>query len=244
MAASIPFLLENGYRTIAPDLRGFGRSSRPDGTEKYTASHLIGDVIGLLDRLSVQRAHFVAHDWGAAIAWMIAAQVPERVSSLTALSVGHPAAFRAAGLPQREKSWYVLLFQFAGVAEEWLSGEDFHNFRLWAEHPDSDEVVARLKDPAALTASLSLYRAILPPEWLITPNPAFPVPVPVMGVFGTADMGLCEEQMTDSELYVAGTWRYERLVAAGHWLPLETPDKINSLLLDFLSGHRADGHSQ
>ena len=147
---------------LAPDLRGFGNSSKPAETEAYAAPRMVGDVVGVLDRLSIEQAHLVGHDWGAAIAWMTAALAPDRVASVTALSVGHPAAFATAGWEQRERSWYMLLFQFPGVAEQWLSADGFRNLREWSRHPDIDAVCERLADPGALTAGLNLYRAILP----------------------------------------------------------------------------------
>jgi pimeloyl-ACP methyl ester carboxylesterase len=235
----MPALAAHGYRAIAPDLRGFGESSRPTQVEAYGVPRLVGDVIGLLDRLEVERAHLVGHDWGAAIAWVTAALAPQRVLSLTALSVGHPAAFRGAGWAQREKSWYMLLFQFPGIAEQWLSADGFRNFRQWSAHPDIDAVVARLTDPDALTASLNLYRAIMPPESLIAQPMALPpVQAPAMGIWSADDVALTEEQMTGSAEYLAGPWRYERLAEAGHWMQLEAPEAINALLLDFLRQHR------
>jgi pimeloyl-ACP methyl ester carboxylesterase len=198
---------------------------------------MVGDVVGLLDALGIDRAHLVGHDWGAAIAWLTAALVPDRVTSLTALSVGHPAAFRAVGLPQREKSWYMLLFQFRGIAEQWLSADDFRNLREWTRHPDIESVVRRLADPAALTASLALYRAILPPETLVAPPVDLPpVRVPTLGVWSSGDVALLEEGMTGSARFVTGPWRYERVDGAGHWLQLDAPDAVNALLLDFLAG--------
>ncbi|HKS99466.1 MAG TPA: alpha/beta hydrolase [Rugosimonospora sp.] len=226
-----------GYRTVAPDLRGFGASSKPTELSEYSAGALAGDAIGLLDALGIERTHLVGHDWGAAIAWLVASVAPQRIASLTAMSVGHPAAFRGAGLRQREKSWYMLLFQFRGIAEEWLSADGFRNLREWSGHPDLDEVVGRLSDPAALTASLSLYRAILGPESLVAPSPPLPpVTVPTMGVWSTGDIALLEEGMTGSAAYVTGPWRYERIEGAGHWLQLDAPESVNALLLDFLSG--------
>lgn len=167
----VPALRAEGYRVIAPDLRGFGKSSKPAETEAYVAPRMIGDVIGLLDHLSIERVHLVGHDWGAAISWLTAALVPDRVASVTALSVGHPTALRTAGWAQRERSWYMLLFQFRGIAEQWLSADGFRNLREWSSHPDIDAVVERLADPETLTASLNLYRAILPPASLIEPPP-------------------------------------------------------------------------
>jgi pimeloyl-ACP methyl ester carboxylesterase len=224
-----------GYRAIAPDLRGFGGSGKPADLAAYTAPALVGDVVGLLDALGIQRAHLIGHDWGAAVAWMTAALAPDRVASMTALSVGHPASFRSAGWRQREKSWYMLMFQFAGVAERWLSGDNFRNLREWSAHPDIESVIEQLADPAALTASLSLYRAILPPESLVQPpTPLPPVTVPAMGVWSSGDFALAEEGMTGSVRYVTGPWRYERIDGAGHWLQLDKPGKVNALLLDFL----------
>lgn len=237
-------LLADGYRTIVPDLRGFGASSRPSAVEAYAAPNLVGDVVGVLDSLGVARAHLVGHDWGAAIAWLTAALAPERVATITALSVGHPAAFRGAGWRQREKSWYMLLFQFREIAEQWLSADDFHNLREWSAHPDIEAVVTRLADPEALVASLNLYRAILPPESLLADPIALPpVPAPAMGLWSADDLALTEEQMTGSDAHVAGPWRYERLERVGHWMPLEAPDAVNALLLDFLGQHRVPVHA-
>jgi pimeloyl-ACP methyl ester carboxylesterase len=157
----VPTLTGAGYRVVVPDLRGFGESGKPAEVEAYTAARLVDDVTGLLDHLSIERAHLVGHDWGAAIAWRTAALRPDRVASVVALSVGHPAALRAAGWAQREKSWYMLLFQFRGVAEQWLSLDNFRNLRQWSRHPDIDEVVERLADPEALTAGLNLYALLL-----------------------------------------------------------------------------------
>jgi pimeloyl-ACP methyl ester carboxylesterase len=236
----IPALVAAGYRVITPDLRGFGRSSKPAHVEDYAAPHLVGDVIGLLDRLGVGRAHVVGHDWGAAIAYMTAALVPDRVASVTGLSVGHPAAVRAAGWAQREKSWYMLLFQFREIAEQWLSADGFRNLRDWCAHPDMEEVAARLTDPAALTASLGVYRAILPPSSLIDPPIELPpVQAPAMGVWSSGDIALTEESMTGTAAYLAGPWRYERLDGVGHWMQLEAPDTVNVLLLDHLASYAA-----
>jgi pimeloyl-ACP methyl ester carboxylesterase len=235
----VPVLLASGYRVITLDLRGFGGSSRPVDLAQYTVPHLVADVLGVLDHLAVERVHLVGHDWGAAIAWWTAALAPARVATLTAMSVGHPASFRGAGWAQREKSWYMLLFQFPGIAEQWLSADDFRNFRDWTAHPDVDAVVARLSDPSALTASLSPYRAILSPESLVAaPLTLPPVPAPAMGVWSDGDRAMTEEQMTGSKAYLTGPWRYERLDGPGHWMMLEAPDLVNALLLDFLGQHR------
>jgi pimeloyl-ACP methyl ester carboxylesterase len=235
----MPELVAGGYRVIVPDLRGFGGTTRPAEVSAYAVRHLVADVVAMLDNLEIDRAHLVGHDWGAAVAWVAAARVPDRVATLTALSVGHPAAFAHAGLRQLEKSWYMLLFQFSGIAEEWLSANQFRNLRRWALHPDIDAVVERLSDPGALTASLNIYRANSSAKSLLKPARRLPaVQAPTLGVWSSRDLALTEKSMTGSVDYVSGPWRYERLEGVGHWMQLEVADELNALLLDFLSQHR------
>ncbi len=79
----------------------------------------------------------VGHDWGAALAWVLACLAPSNVDHLAVLSVGHPATFLRT-LEQRQMSWYMLLFQFPGIAEQWLTEDNWAAFRSWARHPDTD----------------------------------------------------------------------------------------------------------
>src|SRR4051794_23855331 len=231
----VPALRDAGLQVIAPDLRGYGASDKPDDVESYAIPFLAADVLAVLDHLGVERAHVVGHDWGAALAWAIAAFAPERVDHLVAMSVGHPSAFRDVGLPQLEKSWYMLLFQFVGVAEQWLTNDDWANFREWSQHPDADAVIQDLEKTQSLTPGLNYYRANLPPESFVGPGLEVPpVKAPTMGVWSSGDIALLEDGMTGSSKYVEGPWRYERIAGAGHWMQLEAPDELNALLADFL----------
>ncbi|MBA2626229.1 MAG: alpha/beta fold hydrolase [Acidimicrobiia bacterium] len=229
-------LVEAGHRVVVPDLRGFGDSDRPDGVEAYGILHLAGDVLGVLDRLEVERAAVVGHDWGAGLAWALASFSPDRVERLAVLSVGHPLSFRAAGLAQRQLSWYMLLFQFEGVAERWLSDDDWANLRDFAgSHLGLDDAIADLSRPGALTASLNWYRANAAPAQLVQPPLPFPpVAAPTMGIWSSEDLALTEQQMTGSAEHVSGPWRYERIDGAGHWMQLDAPERVNGLLIDFL----------
>ena len=228
-------LTEAGYRVIAPDLRGFGASDKPEAVDAYNMLLLAGDVQGVLDHLGIERTHVVGHDWGAAPAWTVAAFMPDRVDHLACLSVGHPAAFAGAGMAQRELSWYMLLFLFEGVAEQWLSMNDFANMWEWCHHPDLEAIKPGLSEPGHLTASLNWYRANVPPEALLQPGLEFPpIASPTMGIWGTEDFALGEAQMAGSEAFVAGSWRFEKLEGLSHWIMLEAPDRVSELLLDFL----------
>jgi pimeloyl-ACP methyl ester carboxylesterase len=231
----VPALADAGFRVIVPDLRGYGGSDKPADVESYAIPFLAGDVLGVLDALGVERAHVVGHDWGAALAWAVAAFAPDRVDRLVALSVGNPIAFRSVGIPQFEKSWYMLLFQFPDIAEQWLTADGWTNFREWSRHPDADGVIADLERDGSLTPGLNYYRANIPPEsWVGPPMDLPPIAAPTMGVWSSGDFALTEAQMTDSSKYVSGSWRYERVEGPGHWMQLEAPDEVNRLLLDFL----------
>lgn len=235
----IPVLTQGGYRVLAPDVKGYGMSDKPADVGEYAVAKLGEDMVGILDDAGVDQAHVVGHDWGAGIAWYLAIARPDRVRTLTALSVGHPTAFRRAGLPQLEKSWYTLLFQFEGVAERWLSQNDWQGMRQWiGRHPEFDHWVEDLSRPDALTAALAPYRANMGPERLLSPPADLPpVQSPVMGVWSSGDLALLESQMKESGRFVAGEWRYERIDGVSHWIPLDAPDELNALLLDWFGQH-------
>lgn len=239
-----PALLDAGFRVVAIDQRGFGRSDRPARTEQYSLLEAAGDVAAVLDALQVDRAHVVGHDFGAALAWVVATFLPDRVDHLVALSVGHPAAFRLTALEQARRSWYMLLFVQPDIAEAWLRADDWANLRAWSRHPDIDAVIAHFESPDAdgdpdgpdrLTSALNWYRANVPVESWVAPAPELPpVAAPTMGIWSARDFALTEAQMTGSGEFVAGPWRYERIEDAGHWMQLDAPDRLNELLVDFL----------
>jgi pimeloyl-ACP methyl ester carboxylesterase len=164
---------------------------------------------------------------------------PDRVDHLVAISVGAPGAGGLPNLEALQKSWYRILFQFEGIAEDLAQRNDWYLLRemLQGGGEDFERYKANLSEPGALTAALNWYRANLPVERLIPAGkgPQFPaVAAPTMGVFGTADLYLTEGAMTSSASKVTGPWRYERLEGVGHFIPLEAPDELNRLLLDFL----------
>jgi pimeloyl-ACP methyl ester carboxylesterase len=230
----VPALAAAGFRVVVPDLRGYGRSGKPEAVESYSVRVMAADILAILAELEIGRAHVVSHDWGASLAWTLATVSPGSVDHLVAMSVGHPATFGRT-LEQCQKSWVFGLFQFAGIAERWLTEDNWANFRRWSGHPDADQVIADLEATDGLTPALNWYRANVPPNWWVSPPWRLPpVQAATMGVWSTGDFALTEKQMTDSAENVAATWRYERLEGPGHWLQLEAPEQVNALLLDFL----------
>jgi len=227
-----------GYRAIAPDLRGRGRTDRPSAVGDYALRLMVEDVTGIMDALGIQRAHVVAHDWGAAVAWLTASLAPERVDRLVAISVGFPGAAGKPDLESLQKGWYRLLFQFEGIAEDLVQRDDWYLMReLLATYPDLEQCLRDLSEPGALTASLNWYRANLPVERLLGPVPELPpVQAPTLGIWSSGDLYLTEQAMVRSGERVSGPWRYERVEGASHWVPLDQPQVLNALLLDFLAG--------
>ena len=230
----VPVLADAGFQVIVPDLRGYGRSDKPGTADSYSLPLLAGDVMAVLSAAGVERAHVVGHDWGAGLGWVCASLIPDRVDHLAVLSVGHPSTFRRT-LEQHEKSWYMLLFQFPGIAEQWLSGHDWANFRSWGRHPDSEAVIAELEAAKSRhPLSAGTGPTCLPsPGWRL-PRHCRPCRRRRWGIWSSGDIFLTETQMTDSAENVSGPWRYERVDGPGHWMQLEAPDAINRLLLDFL----------
>ena len=234
----VPALTNAGFRTIVPDMRGRGRSSKPPAVSDYRLSTIVRDVIGIMDTLGIPRAHVVGHDWSAAVAWLLAALAPERVDRLVAISVGAPGAGAKPTLEEFQKGWYRLLFLFEGTAEELVQRDDWYLFRLFlGGAQDTDAYIKSLSEPGALTPALNWYRANLPVQAILgrTGGPQLPmIKADTLGIWSTGDLYLTEEAMTRSEQRVQGRWRYERF-AGSHWVPLDEPDHLNQLLLEFLS---------
>lgn len=130
----IPALAEAGYRAVAPDGRGYGRSSRPDAVEDYDIEHLNDDLLGVLDDLGHEKGVFVGHDWGAIAVWALALRAPERVAGVVGMSV--PFIPRGEHPPTEtmrhvfaDNFFYMLYFQEPGVADANLAADVEHTMR-------------------------------------------------------------------------------------------------------------------
>jgi pimeloyl-ACP methyl ester carboxylesterase len=218
-----------GLRVIAPDLRGFGDAPRPQDPSEYGLDIAARDVIGILDALRVGQVQMIGHDWGAALGWRIAARDPGRVSRYAALSVGAPGAPPTD--EQRAKSAYMAFFRKPGVEEE-IRRDNWKWFRGFLRGAaDTDRYIERLSRPGALTAGLNWYRASNAPA---PGSPLAAVACPVLGVWSDGDAYLTEEQMRTSGDRIKGTFQYEKVQGASHWMMLDKPNELNRLLLGFL----------
>ncbi|MDX1496105.1 MAG: alpha/beta hydrolase [Salinisphaeraceae bacterium] len=231
----IEALHAEGYRCIAPDTLGNGYSDIAPKVKDYNAISIAGDHRALLDHLGIQKASVVGHDWGAAVAWLVAAYHPEYVEKLVVISVGHPTAYARGEWRQKVLGWYTFFFQLRGISEllikQAVNGRRlFKKLEIFQMHPDLNEVAERMNAPGRLTAGINIYRAAAT-SLLFQAQP--PVSCPTLGIWSDGDLFLVESQMTESEQYVNGPWRYERL-SGGHWLPIEQPERISQLIIEHL----------
>jgi pimeloyl-ACP methyl ester carboxylesterase len=242
----LPALAAAGYHAVAPDLRGYGGSDAPPEVADYALPKLAGDIAGLIRAMGQERAHLVGHDWGGSIAWVMASRMPELVRSLTILNSPHPIASAESRQihEQQQKAWYMLLFQFTGIAEEWLAKDDFANLRSFVfdtaapgTFPTEDREVfcAALAREGRLTAALNYYRANIPPEtWLKPPPDLPPVRVPTTILWGEADTYMSGVLLERSVQKVAGPLHVERLPGVSHWIQQEIPGRVSGLIIDSL----------
>jgi len=221
-----------GYRALAFDQRGYSPRARPADVDLYRIGHLVSDALAVA---GPEPFHVVGHDWGAVVGWHLAARNPERIRSLTALSVPHPLAFATAlvspGSDQRAQSGYVAFFQMADIAEEVLLNGGLAAALAASAYPlEIDERVRAMSEPGALTGALNWYRAID-----LSLVAIGSVTVPTLYVWSTGDVALAREGAEATARHVDGPYRFEILRAVSHWIPEEVPDVLNRLLLEHLS---------
>src|SRR5712671_1297489 len=135
----LPALAQAGFRAVAPDLRGYGKSDKPPGLDAYRIEVLARDIARLVEALGADRAHVVGHDWGGAVAWFFAMWHPERLDRLAILNAPHPARFSRALKRPRQflRSSYTLFFQVPWLPEALLRAGDFFMLRrLFRSDPE------------------------------------------------------------------------------------------------------------
>lgn len=237
-SAVTPYLTGGGLRVLAPDQRGYSPSARPDGRRSYRVSLLVADILALADTAGAERFHLVGHDWGAVVAWELAARHPERLETLTTLSVPHPRAFLASMLRSRQllSSWYMLAFQLPGIERLAVRRDGALLRRGLASSgmPDdhAEEVLTRMIQPDALGAALNWYRG-LPLGGSKLPGP---VTVPTTHVWSTEDVAVTRAAAELTSRYVTGPYRLEILDGVSHWIPEEVPERAAEIILARVSG--------
>jgi pimeloyl-ACP methyl ester carboxylesterase len=272
----IPALAAAGYHVLAPDQRGYGRSTRPADIAAYNVGDLSADLIGLLDDVGADKAVFVGHDWGAQVAWGSAQLHPDRVAAVVGLSV--PPVPRAQVPPTQafraifgDNFFYMLYFQQPGVADAELDADPAKTLRrvifgqaapgdqaaaMRMLRPGPEGLIERIPEPDGLpswisadeldhyvaefsrtgfTGGLNWYRN-MDRNWEIQGNlTSAAITVPAMFIGGTDDLVLGFMRPDRAKEVITGPYREVLIDGAGHWLQQERPDRVNELLLEFLS---------
>jgi pimeloyl-ACP methyl ester carboxylesterase len=253
----IPILAAAGYRVLAPDMRGFGTSSAPAQASAYDVLTLCEDMCGLLDAVGEQSAIFVGHDWGAALAWELAALFPARVRAVAGLSV--PFVPRAPAPPisilrsRMGEDFYIVWFQEPGVADKALARDVRRTLTTssqwnarWAEGGGDTPRAEWLSEEelgvyvesfsrTGFTGGLNWYRNI-DRNWALT-EPFAERRVEQASMFLTGELDPVRSFMPAESMdgWVTDLRRNIVVPGAGHWVQQQAPDAVNAALLDFLT---------
>ncbi|MCW3837485.1 alpha/beta fold hydrolase [Sphingomonas canadensis] len=246
--------LSRDHFVIAPDQRGFARSSKPEGVEEYAPAKTVADLFALADHFGIRGFTLVGHDWGGAIAWIAALQNPQRVRRLIILNAPHPLVFQRSmfdGSGQREASQYIRAFRNPDL-EKHIAAIGVEGFfdTTFVKHADpalmADERAAYLdqwSQPGAMTAMLNWYRAstvvvpatgeeATPPGWLDGPFP--PLTQPVLVIWGMKDGALLPVQLDGLDA-VVDDLTVVRIADAGHFVTWEKPAPVNAAIREWLA---------
>ena len=246
--------LSDRFRCIAPDQRGFGQSCAPADVRDYATGKLVGDMVALIDHLGVGPVTVVGHDWGASVAYVLAARRAERVERLIILNGVHPIPFQremAKGGAQSQASQFILWLRREG-SEDRLAENDFGKLLdLFSARMDlswmTPETLAQYKTewarPGRMRGMVNWYRAsplqVAAPGQPITDLPALPrdalgVSQPHLLIWGTGDTALLTDCLNGLE-ELAPNLTIHRIVGADHWICHQKPDEVAAIIRDWLS---------
>jgi len=230
--AVAPLLHERGFRTLAPDQRGYSPGARPPRRRDYTLPRRVDDAAALVDVIG-RPVHVVGQDWGATVAWLLAAGHPERVRTLTAVSVPHPSEFVRALRTSRQglASWYMGLFNLPRLPE--LLGRRGMLARGLLRGGMTEDEVARFRtdivEYGALPGALGWYRAmpLTRPGWVDQR-----VAVPTTLVWGDADSAILRAGIERSGRWVDASYHLEVLEDVSHWIATQAPGQLARIVLE------------
>ncbi|MEU8425196.1 alpha/beta fold hydrolase [Micromonospora sp. NPDC048835] len=235
----VPTLHAGGLRTYALDQRGYSPGARPTLVADYRIPELVTDVVAVLDALGLDTVHLVGHDWGAIVAWAVAARHPERVHTLTAVSVPHPAAMAHALTTdgqQKARSSYIALFRKPGKAEKVLLAWHATALRKLLGGVGDPSRVNRyadpMREPGALTAALNWYRAMSRRDLADVGQ----VAVPTTYVWSDRDVAIGRTAAEACAANVTGDYRFVQLPGVSHWIPDAAPGPLAEAVLARVGG--------
>ena len=231
-----------GFRVVAPDLRGYNLSSRPDSVAAYETGPLVADIHGLIHERGAESAMLVGHDWGGTVAWDTAMQYPEVVSRLAILNAAHPRKL-SQGLHhpgQLRRSWYFFFFDLPDLPETVVRANDWHFFRHFLRDArpaftpeETSRYVEAWSQPGAATGMINYYRSSVRQNQKKAEAAIRPVEAPTLVIWGDRDRYLSPDLAEPEHDDVPNLDRVERLPDASHWVHHDEADRVTQLLADF-----------
>ena len=247
--------LQDSFRLIIPDQRGFAGSDRPQDVDEYKTDTLIDDIFALAETLGIERFALVGHDWGGAISWPAALRNDPRLTRLAIVNAPHPLIFQKSLIEdedQRAASQYINWFRTPG-AEKAIEAMGLDAFfqRTFSGHTDVSKIpetekqqyLADWSQPGGMLPMLNWYRAsrlVVPPPGITVPLPdfllrAFPkIHVPTLVIWGMRDPALLPIQLEGLDELVDNL-RIVKLPDAGHFAPWEAGEQVVEALRGFLA---------
>jgi len=237
-----------GFRVVAPDMRGYNLSSRPDGVADYDTEKLVDDVRGLIHERGAQSAMLVGHDWGGTAAWFTAMHHPEVVDRLAILNAAHPRRL-SQGLhhpSQLRRSWYFFFFDLPDLPEAVVHTDHWHFFRhfLRDAHPaytpeETERYIEAWSQPGAATGMINYYRSSVRTPPKKAEEALGPISAPTLVIWGERDRYLGEDLAEPEHDDVPNLDRVERLPDASHWVHHDEAERVNQLLTGFFAPARS-----
>lgn len=256
-AEHMEMLADEDYRVVAPDLRGYNRTDRPEGISSYTLPTLADDVIELIESLDDDEVILVGHDWGGIVAWRVASERPDLLSDLVTVNGPHPAiSLRELQKPSNlPTAWYFFFYQLPAVPELLMKADDFSlmesAFRSDTTTDDAfseaeiDRYKQMMADPGLFSAAINydrgLFRVLVQERFgsLIPGMDDDPIvtdmhiEVPSLVLWGLQDSYYHPEMLDGLDEWVEEL-TVETYPDASHWLPAEYPEEVVDQITAFV----------
>lgn len=245
----LPLLARLGYTAWAPNLRGYGGTTRPARVRDYRMRHLLDDVTGLIDAAGAHETLLVGHDWGGAVAWVAALAAARPLEGLIAMNLPHPLLFRRGlrSWRQLRRSWYIFFFQLPWLPERFLGADRarrvsgiIRGTAVRKERFPGEvlEVYRRnAAQPGAIAAMLAYYRAFIryPIDRDLARAASRVLDTRTLMIWGEEDSALGIELTHGTDKLVRDL-TLRTLPGVSHWVQQEAPETVNAMIEAWLGG--------
>jgi len=241
---------QRDFKVVAPDMRGYNLSEKPQDVEQYRMRYLVEDVHQLIAHIGARTCTLVAHDWGGAVAWIFAQIYPELLDRLIIVNSAYPSILQRESREnpdQQKASQYMLTFQ-SPEAEQILSANNYaalaEGFALNKALSEAEMELYRQawSQPGGLTGPLNYYRASARSQARATESGgqrtnsarnAGQIQVPTLVIWGERDTFLLSTNLNGLDEYVSDL-TIQRIPDGSHWVIHEQPARVNALIRDFI----------